>query len=248
MILQLDPGDDEAEQAARMAIERRAARDLALGMEEWLRTVFPDSMTDAEIADWAARLEAGSVTFRDVLRRALQDSVDLGVSVAVEQLDNIGFGFDWTLASTRAAEWASRYSYELVGGITETTRARLAAAVTEWVNNGEPLPSLIREVAPIFGRDRAAMIAATEVTRAYAEGTVTGYQASGVVERLVWRTAMDERVCPVCGALHNKTVGISARFDGALPPDVRERFPNITFQRPPAHPNCRCWIVAEVSE
>jgi len=244
--LQLDPGDDEAEQLARMAIERRTERELARGLEEWLRMVFPVSMTDAEIADWAARLEEGSVKFRDILRMALQDSADLGVSVAVDQLDNIGFGFDWTLASTRAAEWASRYSYELVGGITETTRARLAAAVTEWVNNGEPLPSLIREVAPIFGRDRAALIASTEVTRAYAEGTVAGYQASGVVERLVWRTAMDERVCPICGALNNKTVGLTGRFDGALPPDVRQRFPDVTFQRPPAHPRCRCWIVAEV--
>lgn len=245
-MLLLNPDDDEAEQAARMAIEVRTERELARGLEEWLRTVFPESMTDAEIADWAARLEAGSITFRDVLRRALQDSADLGVSVAVAQLDGIGFGFDWTLASTRAAEWASRYSYELVGGITETTRARLATAVAEWVNNGEPLPSLIREVAPIFGRDRAALIASTEVTRAYAEGTVAGYQASGVVERLVWRTAMDERVCPICGALNNKTVGLNARFDGALPPDVRQRFPDVTFQRPPAHPRCRCWIVAEV--
>jgi hypothetical protein len=244
--LQLDPDDDEAEQAARMAIEQRAEREVAHGLEEWLRTVFPETMTEAEVADWANRLETGRATFRDVLRRALQDSADLGVSVSVGQLANVGFGFDWTLASTDAAEWASAYSYELVTGITESTRSRLAVAVTEWVNNGDPLPRLIREVAPIFGRDRAAMIAATEVTRAYAEGATAGYRASGVVRRLVWRTARDEIVCPICGALHNQTVGIEERFDGALPPDVRVRFPQIAFQRPPAHPNCRCWLVAEV--
>lgn len=246
LILQLDPDDDEAEQALRMALERRAQREIAQGLEEWLRTVFPDSMSEEEIALWASRLEAGQATFRDVLRRALQDSVDLGVSVAVEQLAGVGMGFDWTLANTAAAEWASRYSYELVGGITETTRARLAAAVSEWVNNGDPLPRLIREITPIFGRDRAALIAATEVTRAYSEGTYIGYRESGVVEKVVWRTARDELVCPICGALHNQVVGLNARFDGALPPDVRERFPNVQFVRPPAHPGCRCWTVAEV--
>lgn len=51
MLLQLDPDDDEAEQLARMAIERRTERELARGLEEWLRMVFPVSMTDAEIGD-----------------------------------------------------------------------------------------------------------------------------------------------------------------------------------------------------
>ncbi len=230
MLLQLDPDDDEAEQLARMAIERRTERELARGLEEWLRMVFPVSMTDAEIADWAARLEEGSVRFRDILRMALQDSADLGVSVAVDQLDNIGFGFDWTLASTRAAEWASRYSYELVGGITETTRTRLAAAVTEWVNNGEALPSLIpQEVAPMpWAGTGGGADCVDRSDTGVCGGDGCGIPGERVVERCWWRTAMDEGKCPICGALNNKTVGLTGRFDGALPPDVRQRFPDVT--------------------
>jgi hypothetical protein len=48
----------------------------------------------------------------------------------------------------------------------------------------------------------------------------------------MWVTARDERVCPVCGPLHGKKVGINDRFvtkEGA-------------FWTPGLHPNCRCVI------
>ena len=48
----------------------------------------------------------------------------------------------------------------------------------------------------------------------------------------MWVTAKDERVCPVCGPLHGKKVGINERFmtkEGA-------------FYTPGLHPNCRCVI------
>ena len=75
---------------------------------------------------------------------------------------------------------------------------------------------------------RARMIATTEVTRAYSQAaTITQEQmaAQGVQTTTQWVTWRDDRVCPICGPLHN-------RFD------YQAEFP----YGPPAHVSCRCWL------
>ena len=41
---------------------------------------------------------------RDAVSRAVQDAADLGVSVAIDTLGNVGFGMDYTLVNTAAQE------------------------------------------------------------------------------------------------------------------------------------------------
>ena len=97
-------------------------------------------------------------------------------------------------------------------------------------------------IEKIFNVDRAMMIAETEATRAYAQGKITGYMSSGLanippviappddshvrcrcdvslekrdgVWIWVWLTAVDDRVCSVCGPLHDQSVGFATQ--GAL--------------------------------
>jgi len=45
---------------------------------------------------------------------------------------------------------------------------------------------------------------------------------------MIWETANDERVCPICGALHRKREGEWGGLSG-----------------PPAHPRCRCGVRLE---
>lgn len=94
-------------------------------------------------------------------------------------------------------------------------------------------------IEKIFNVDRAMMIAETEATRAYAQGKITGYMSSGLanippviappddshvrcrcdvslekrdgVWIWVWLTAVDDRVCSVCGPLHNQSVGFATQ-------------------------------------
>ena len=254
LILQLDPDDDEAERLARMEIERRAARDIRRAMAETQQELFPDGYepTDAAVEANRTRAAFQSGGSRDALARALTDSTDLGVSVAVDQLANVGFGFDWTLANLNARDWALTYTDDVLAQLGTTSARVVGQAVGRWVTNGEPLPALIRDLAPAFGRQRAEMIAATEVTRAYAEGTVRAYRTSGVIKRLIWRTAMDEKVCPYCGALNGTTIAIEGgAFFDQLPPELRaqlNRRANARFTYPPAHPRCRCWVTGTVEE
>jgi SPP1 gp7 family putative phage head morphogenesis protein len=175
-------------------------------------------------------------------------------------------GIDWTLVNGEVLRWVEGYAFELIRLLDERSRTALSEAIQRWTANGLPLPDLIEELTPIFGPVRAELIASTEVTRAYAEAQLRAWQASGVIERMTWRTANDERVCPVCSALG----GVAWGEDGAAPTTIADqvaegvvtaigqpfvhpgghgaqaRWAGQAFRAPPAHPRCRCWVAAVV--
>lgn len=84
-------------------------------------------------------------------------------------------------------------------------------------------------------RRRAATIAQTETAFAYENAQAMMMQEAedegliGLDSTKTWLTALDERVCDVCGALEGETVPRAAAFSNGL-------------QAPPGHPLCRCAI------
>jgi SPP1 gp7 family putative phage head morphogenesis protein len=119
-------------------------------------------------------------------------------------------------------------------------------AVERWYGNGEPLSALIDDLQPAFSKKRARLIAATETTRASAQGNLLGYKESGVVTGLVFKTAKDEHVCAFCGGLDGKIVSIEGgSFYDELTPELQSKLKR-RFDVPPVHPNCRCRISAQV--
>lgn len=151
---------------------------------------------------------------------------------ALKGMQEMGIGVDWRLVNEAVLRWAQGYTFDLVGGITQTSREFLQQAITQWIASGQPLDSLVDTLEPMFGGVRAEMIAATEVTRSFAEGNMETWRASGVVDGVRWMTAEDELVCPICGGLDGKEATIEAGF----------------VEGPPAHPNCRCWLQPIVAE
>ena len=99
-------------------------------------------------------------------------------------------------------------------------------------------------------RYRGYNIARTELAFAYNKGQHFGIQQSqekgylGVMEK-VWCTADDERVCPICGGLDGKSIGMDDHFD--FKTKLKARHPDITLT-PPAHPSCRCTVIYEEVE
>lgn len=85
-------------------------------------------------------------------------------------------------------------------------------------------------------RQRAATIAQTEMAIAYNEGldqTVRQSMQDGILPQNTghqWFTALDERVCPECGAVHGEVVQWGKPFSNGK-------------DKPPAHPRCRCCAV-----
>lgn len=236
-LLALDPEDDEAleERGQRGRVEARARKRLETALGESLGALV--SVGPADDPDLSAGMVAMEAVHRgavaDALRAALVESSDLGVRVASEQLAGGGVAFDWTLPNIAARDWANAHSGTAISGITATSLAVTRSSIAAWVENGEPLSALVRELEPFFGRSRADLIASTEVTRAYARANREAYRAAGVVGKMRWNTANDERVCPVCGPLHGTEVDLDAGF--SFPDGV-----------PPAHPRCRCMVLPVV--
>lgn len=172
-----------------------------------------------------------------VLRDIALDGADFGKGQIERYVFGIRkdfFGINWDLINYAAEQWARQYGAALVRGITDTTRDRIRGEVAQWATNKESISQLAQRLAEPsgpFGLKRAKTIAVTETTRAFAEGNRAAWKESKVVERQRWNTANDELVCPICGPLHNKVIGINETFSTG---------------GPPAHPNCRCWITPVV--
>ena len=95
-------------------------------------------------------------------------------------------------------------------------------------------------------RYRGYNIARTELAFAYNQGSYVGIkqaQEKGYMGDVVkiWCTADDERVCPICGALEGKRIGLDEGFNF----NTRLATPDNPTIRlvPPAHPSCRCAVM-----
>lgn len=87
-------------------------------------------------------------------------------------------------------------------------------------------------------RQRAEMIARTEVIRASTDGKIAAWQQAqargelGADLRKTWIVTPDDKLCPICAPLDGKQAPVA----GTFATDVGD------VQGPPAHPNCRCAV------
>jgi hypothetical protein len=191
----------------------------------------------AEYKEQAARaVQSGEPFAYEGLAEELRAAVLPELSSLV--VDNVmrlsvetGISFDPAVINQEALRWARQYSYELVNGLTGTTRDQLGEAISAFVQTpGMTIGDIESLIEPAFGRPRAEMIAATETTRAYAMATnelqgLLRQETPSLETVQVWNTMQDELVCVICGPL-----------EGAPKGEWQGQFPN----GPPAHPNCRC--------
>lgn len=160
------------------------------------------------------------------------DAAHLGVTDGAALLAS--GSVDISVVNQAAANWAAKHSGELINGIVDSTRRDIGKGIAQWVDDNGTLPELIDwfDTSFRFSASKAEEIAVTEVTRAYAEGNLQSWKNSGVVKGKRWLTAFDDRVCVLCGPLHDKRVGLFDAF-------VNEE-QGVQYSAPPAHPRCRC--------
>ncbi len=205
----------------RMRRERKLKREIGVVLSE-----FEQEYIDA--------VEAGEEPDTDKLAKAFTAVLVVALTtIYVEEVlrvsAEIGVEFDPAMIGEAALEWSRSYTFDLVSGLTNTTRNVVRRAITA----GLETPGLTRaQVAellrPAFGPVRADMISTTELTRAYSAATEDVRDRlleAGVVMREWWITKNDELVCPICGPLH-ETPEMAWKFE----------FPT----GPPAHVRCRC--------
>jgi hypothetical protein len=184
-----------------------------------------EKLTPQLFVDMQAAFQA---TIRPILERVFLDHAE-DLTHTFPRTKQAGLGVDWGLINEAAAAWASQYSFELVTGITETTRRTLQKQIAAFFTDERSLTDLRKTLEKLFGPVRAAMIAETEVTRA-ASAAESAYadelRKLGLEVTFEWQTVNDEivRRCPVCWPRHETLQG-----DGWT-------------ELPPAHPRCRCWV------
>ena len=175
-ILDGDPGLDRA----RARIERRLARSLlaALGMSEKAVVRAARSQKLGIVSDVDLWNKVYLWLFGAMLP-SVEDAAMLGMEMTAAQ---VGIGVDWTLVNIDAVEWARHHCGDLVTKIDERTKLALQQHITSWMESGEPLPKLTErlERAKLFGRQRADLIASTEVTNAFAEGQLQAAAKAGM--------------------------------------------------------------------
>lgn len=155
-----------------------------------------------------------------------------------------------------AAAWAKERAAEMVGmrldgerlivnpnpkwAITDGTRDYLRGTVARAVEEGWSPQKLMKEIADdeAIWPERAKMIAETELNMAHAEGSLIGWQASGVVTGKRSLCQHDENYqgddpCP-----GNADIGVIG---------IDELFPS-GRKAPPFHPNCKCVLVPVVDD
>lgn len=138
---------------------------------------------------------------------------------------------DWNLLAEQARDFAKSYVYNLIKNLDDTTMKVVQKAVAAWIESGEPLSALRSRLSEIFNDStRAQLIAQTESTRAFAAGAQESYRRADI-KKVTWNTVRmpvgdsPGDVCPICHEFEAR---------GPQPVD--------SFDPPPAHPGCRCWL------
>lgn len=188
------------------AVQRRL-RGNAKALDDYIN--LPD-----DEAFWSAQKE----DFQKVVGSLPENLMLQGVAEA----GKLGLEADWSLANDQVGILARDYTDDWWNHLSRTTRNDMRNALQRHVTDGTSVRQLRQELEPLFGSMRADRIAVTEATRLFAEGNAVAYKTAGI-QTFEWRTAFDERVCPICTARTGK------------------RYSLHTGELPPAHVKCRCW-------
>jgi hypothetical protein len=172
----------------------------------------------------------------DVIRLLLQ-GVGGGANLFSEE---IGLALDYSGINKKVLAWAKKNAGRLVKDIDGVTRPILRDAISLFVETpGFTIGDIMDMLQPALSQERALRIAVTETTRAYSKGNQIGAEQlkqehPDLPVFVVWHTNNDDRVCELCGPLHDTEVEQGGTFYDPEPP-YADGFP-------PRHVNCRCWI------
>ena len=210
---------DEAEPEL-MPHEVQLYRDLKRAFQQ-LRGIVLDGADEITAQMFSETLYPAMRRNIETIARLFADEMraEIGVAVNVDALLA-----DWAEEATRRQVEELLYPY---------TKDYIARAVAAWRRMpGADRAELVAMIEPVVGAKRAETVAITAATeaatagvRAYREGLRAEHNLEYV---MIWETANDERVCPVCGALHGKREDEWGGRSG-----------------PPAHPRCRCGVRLE---
>jgi SPP1 gp7 family putative phage head morphogenesis protein len=191
-----------------------------------------------------------SIDWDELVPKVQPILVEIGTEGAKSALEQIGQDDADVNFGPRVTAWAQDRAAEMVGKkwvdgelvdnpnaewvISDSTRDMIQGMVASATDDGLTMDELADQLQEsfAFSEDRAMMIARTETAMADSAGQMDAYVESGVVEGTEWSTSNDDLVSEICQA--NADAGVVMLGDLYPSGDTA----------PPAHPNCRCCLVA----
>ena len=171
-------------------------------------------------------------------------------------LDDLDIASAFDIKDKRVLEWIATNAKNAGWSISDSIYERLRESLMEAVAEGMSIPKIRDMVSEIFGdisRNRAELIARTEVLKASNRGIMEGMIQSRVVEGKEWMTTEDDRTCEECMLMDGKEMGLEEPFFEQGEEHQFESGKTLVFdyediEHPPLHPDCRCTIIAILKE
>lgn len=188
-----------------------------------------------EASFWENVLETSLSLFRS------RDSIEEQITSLVERMLTLGaerqqfdlelFGISFELSNPLAIAFLENYGANLITEVSNTTRERVRRITTLGLEEGlawTEITQQIKQAFTSFSRQRAKLIAVTEIGNAYQEGNMELAQSSGFETEKRWVTVGDSRVTELCKQNEQQ---------GWIPLD--QAFAS-GHMRPLRFPGCRC--------
>lgn len=233
--------------AARFPLMAAASLAWNLYVPRWLSLTAPYLVQGYILGMKSAR--AGEVPEAELKEIATAYALELGNHINKVSADAMISGFQAQVNRKVPAQLAARRVIQAYG----VPKRGMNTLVSIWESDEAkrltdmPLPSnkemRARYIIETQNALRARQVGETEAWSAYTQGKqlVWAYQQKhGVIPkdaRRMWITANDERVCPVCGPLNERTAPIREKFQTG----------NGKLWSPPAHVNCRCDVALDLN-
>lgn len=241
------PRVDQKKMALQRKLRRQMLTAFAAQKAQVLRAFVAQRRHFAEAADplpfaWLSTILERTLHLIEMpVTAAARSAMLLGALVVIRDLalgDNV-----FSLSNPRAAAYLDEV-INRSSQINETTFERIRGILRDGVANGESYQQMAQRIRDTFDgmgapsplehiRDRAELIAVTEIGDAYSEAQLIvgrGLQDAGLEMVKSWLTVGDDRVDPDCAGNEDEGwIGIEDAFSSG-------------DDRPLAHPGCRCVI------
>jgi SPP1 gp7 family putative phage head morphogenesis protein len=124
--------------------------------------------------------------------------------------------------------------------VNESTQGLLSRELGAGLEAGESIDQMARRISEVFGtrKSQSTRIARTEVASAVQSAQLEGYKQTGVVERQMWNTSLDDRVRD-SHMIDGQTVGLDELF--TLTNGAQAEGPAGVSLEPEDRINCRCF-------
>jgi hypothetical protein len=187
-----------------------------------------------------------------IMATLFTEILTLGASVGSEILQLQGFiGVSWDIINEAVVAIGKSEAAIFTEYLEKSIADVLSERIPAWIERGESLPELIKELEPLFAPGRGEAIAITETTRLYALGNIKAWDASGVVKGKTWKVVGDSKTCDVCAGIAKNTPTVPLLSEGFEIRELDEETNTYkviqTINAPPAHPRCRCALRPQVT-